>query len=219
MCVCVCVCDVVCDVLCSHDVYIHVRSNLEKLSKPELVCVRVCACLNRLARAWCVVRARTCVCWRMAAVSTRRSQLQKCLKRYVRVCACVCVPLLPIVKTHSIVPWSLLCLLPFATHTMLRACVCVCVCHTQDGVSATVIDARFCKPLDTSLIRRAAKEHPVMISIEEGSIGGFAAHVMQFLALEGTRMCVCVCVRLSGWACVCVCVCCGSRRPAMQRTV
>lgn len=54
-----------------------------------------------------------------------------------------------------------------------------------DGVSATVVDARFCKPLDTKLIRQCAKEHPVMISIEEGSIGGFAAHVMQFLALEG----------------------------------
>ncbi|PNH09811.1 1-deoxy-D-xylulose-5-phosphate synthase 1, chloroplastic [Tetrabaena socialis] len=54
-----------------------------------------------------------------------------------------------------------------------------------DGVSATVVDARFCKPLDTQLIRSCAKEHPVMISIEEGSIGGFAAHVMQFLALEG----------------------------------
>ncbi|EFJ41925.1 hypothetical protein VOLCADRAFT_107482 [Volvox carteri f. nagariensis] len=55
----------------------------------------------------------------------------------------------------------------------------------RDGVSATVIDARFCKPLDTALVRMAAREHPVMISIEEGSIGGFAAHVMQFLALEG----------------------------------
>ncbi|GAX80743.1 hypothetical protein CEUSTIGMA_g8178.t1 [Chlamydomonas eustigma] len=55
----------------------------------------------------------------------------------------------------------------------------------KSGVSTTVIDARFCKPLDTELIRRAAKEHPIMISIEEGSIGGFASHVMQFLALEG----------------------------------
>jgi 1-deoxy-D-xylulose-5-phosphate synthase len=55
----------------------------------------------------------------------------------------------------------------------------------RSGVSATVVDARFCKPLDTSLIRRLAKEHPAMISIEEGSIGGFAAHVMQFLALDG----------------------------------
>mmetsp|Transcript_6361 Transcript_6361/g.14096 ORF Transcript_6361/g.14096 Transcript_6361/m.14096 type:complete len:725 (+) Transcript_6361:161-2335(+) len=55
----------------------------------------------------------------------------------------------------------------------------------KDGVSCTVVDARFCKPLDTKLIRQAAKEHPIMISIEEGSIGGFAAHVLQFLALEG----------------------------------
>lgn len=55
----------------------------------------------------------------------------------------------------------------------------------KDGVSATVVDARFCKPLDTDLIRRCAKEHAAMISIEEGSIGGFAAHVMQFLALDG----------------------------------
>jgi 1-deoxy-D-xylulose-5-phosphate synthase len=55
----------------------------------------------------------------------------------------------------------------------------------QKGVSTTVIDARFCKPLDTALIRRAAKEHGVMITVEEGSIGGFAAHVMQFLAIEG----------------------------------
>ncbi|MEW5314267.1 MAG: hypothetical protein WDW38_005778 [Sanguina aurantia] len=53
------------------------------------------------------------------------------------------------------------------------------------GVQATVVDARFCKPLDTALIRRLAKEHPVLISIEEGSIGGFASHVMQFLALDG----------------------------------
>lgn len=55
----------------------------------------------------------------------------------------------------------------------------------RSGVSATVVDARFCKPLDTELIRRLAKEHPALISIEEGSIGGFAAHVMQFLALDG----------------------------------
>jgi 1-deoxy-D-xylulose-5-phosphate synthase len=56
---------------------------------------------------------------------------------------------------------------------------------SKGGVSATVIDARFCKPLDTRLIRSAAKEHAAMISIEEGAIGGFAAHVMQFLCLEG----------------------------------
>lgn len=55
----------------------------------------------------------------------------------------------------------------------------------QAGISATVVDARFCKPLDTSFLRKLAREHPVMITVEEGSIGGFAAHVMQFLCLEG----------------------------------
>jgi hypothetical protein len=38
---------------------------------------------------------------------------------------------------------------------------------------------------DTKLIRQLAREHPVLITVEEGSIGGFAAHVMQFLALDG----------------------------------
>ncbi|HUJ04125.1 MAG TPA: 1-deoxy-D-xylulose-5-phosphate synthase [Rhizomicrobium sp.] len=54
------------------------------------------------------------------------------------------------------------------------------------GLSATVADMRFAKPLDHDLIRRLAQNHEVLITIEEGSIGGFAAHVMQFLALEGT---------------------------------
>ena len=54
----------------------------------------------------------------------------------------------------------------------------------QAGVSATVVDARFCKPLDTEMLRRLAREHPVMITVEEGSIGGFAAHVMQ-VCVEG----------------------------------
>ncbi|HUO89138.1 MAG TPA: transketolase C-terminal domain-containing protein, partial [Rhizomicrobium sp.] len=53
------------------------------------------------------------------------------------------------------------------------------------GLSATVADARFCKPLDQDLVRRLAREHEVLITIEEGSIGGFGAHVMQFLAHEG----------------------------------
>jgi 1-deoxy-D-xylulose-5-phosphate synthase len=53
------------------------------------------------------------------------------------------------------------------------------------GLSTTVADARFAKPLDHDLIRRLAHEHPVLITIEEGSPGGFAAHVMQFLALNG----------------------------------
>ena len=53
------------------------------------------------------------------------------------------------------------------------------------GLSTTVADARFCKPLDEDLIRRLARDHEVLITIEEGAIGGFAAHVMQFMAKAG----------------------------------
>jgi 1-deoxy-D-xylulose-5-phosphate synthase len=53
------------------------------------------------------------------------------------------------------------------------------------GWSTTVADARFAKPLDDELIRRLARDHEVMITIEEGAAGGFGAHVMQFLANEG----------------------------------
>ncbi|MGE0735586.1 MAG: 1-deoxy-D-xylulose-5-phosphate synthase [Alphaproteobacteria bacterium] len=53
------------------------------------------------------------------------------------------------------------------------------------GFSTTVADARFCKPLDEDLIRRLAKEHEVLITVEEGSVGGFGAHVSQFLFHEG----------------------------------
>src|SRR5262252_1876162 len=53
------------------------------------------------------------------------------------------------------------------------------------GLSTTVADARFAKPLDTELLLRLAREHEVLITIEEGAIGGFAAHVLQALALNG----------------------------------
>ena len=53
------------------------------------------------------------------------------------------------------------------------------------GLSTTVADARFAKPLDEAMIRRLAAEHEVLVTIEEGSQGGFAAAVMQFLATAG----------------------------------
>jgi 1-deoxy-D-xylulose-5-phosphate synthase len=53
------------------------------------------------------------------------------------------------------------------------------------GLSATIADARFAKPLDKELIRRLAREHEVLITIEEGASGGFGAHVMHFLAHDG----------------------------------
>ena len=53
------------------------------------------------------------------------------------------------------------------------------------GLSTTVADARFAKPLDEDLVRRLAGEHEVLITVEEGAIGGFATQVMQFLARQG----------------------------------
>jgi len=53
------------------------------------------------------------------------------------------------------------------------------------GIVPTVADARFAKPLDKELIRTLAREHEALITVEEGTAGGFGAHVMQFLAWEG----------------------------------
>jgi 1-deoxy-D-xylulose-5-phosphate synthase len=53
------------------------------------------------------------------------------------------------------------------------------------GVSATVADARYMKPLDRRLIRALAREHEVLITVEEGAVGGFGSHVLQFLAEAG----------------------------------
>jgi 1-deoxy-D-xylulose-5-phosphate synthase len=53
------------------------------------------------------------------------------------------------------------------------------------GLSTTVADARFAKPLDTDLVTRLAREHEVVITIEEGAIGGFGSHVLHHLAMSG----------------------------------
>jgi 1-deoxy-D-xylulose-5-phosphate synthase len=53
------------------------------------------------------------------------------------------------------------------------------------GLSATVADARFLKPLDVDLVLRLAREHEILITIEEGAVGGFGAHVLQTLAEHG----------------------------------
>ena len=53
------------------------------------------------------------------------------------------------------------------------------------GLSTTVADARFAKPLDTDLVLRLAREHEVLVTIEEGSVGGFGSHVLQTLAEHG----------------------------------
>ncbi|MGO9483319.1 MAG: 1-deoxy-D-xylulose-5-phosphate synthase [Rhodomicrobium sp.] len=53
------------------------------------------------------------------------------------------------------------------------------------GLPATVADARFAKPLDIELIRQLARHHEVLVTVEEGSSGGFGSHVLEFLAREG----------------------------------
>jgi 1-deoxy-D-xylulose-5-phosphate synthase len=58
----------------------------------------------------------------------------------------------------------------------------------EDGdpnIAVTVADARFMKPLDVDLIKDLAGSHGLMVTLEEGSVGGFGSHVLQFLALRG----------------------------------
>ena len=56
---------------------------------------------------------------------------------------------------------------------------------SSKGINCTIIDARFAKPLDEKLIMEVATNHEVLITIEEGSIGGFGSHVMQLLSDRG----------------------------------
>ena len=55
----------------------------------------------------------------------------------------------------------------------------------KKGLNLTLIDARFCKPLDENLMWNTAKNHEIIISIEEGSIGGFGSHLSKFLSEKG----------------------------------
>ncbi|MAY62472.1 MAG: 1-deoxy-D-xylulose-5-phosphate synthase [Rhizobiales bacterium] len=78
---------------------------------------------------------------------------------------------------------SKVALLSFGT----RLADCLLAAEDLDaaGLSTTVADARFAKPLDTDLIRQLALNHDVLITVEEGSVGGFGSHVLHFLAHEG----------------------------------
>jgi 1-deoxy-D-xylulose-5-phosphate synthase len=69
--------------------------------------------------------------------------------------------------------------------TRLEECKKASELLSKKGIDITIIDARFAKPLDKKLIMEAATNHEVLISIEEGSIGGFGSHVMQFLSDRG----------------------------------
>ncbi|OAY32038.1 probable 1-deoxy-D-xylulose-5-phosphate synthase 2, chloroplastic [Manihot esculenta] len=69
--------------------------------------------------------------------------------------------------------------------TIVQSCLAAADLLQNFGISATVADARFCKPLDGELVRQLAQEHEILITAEEGSIGGFGSHVVHFLCLNG----------------------------------
>jgi 1-deoxy-D-xylulose-5-phosphate synthase len=67
----------------------------------------------------------------------------------------------------------------------LADCLVAADMLASHGLSATVADARFAKPLDVELLLRLAREHEVLVTTEEGAIGGFGTHVLQTLAEHG----------------------------------
>jgi 1-deoxy-D-xylulose-5-phosphate synthase len=69
--------------------------------------------------------------------------------------------------------------------TRLAECLKAAELLSAYGLSPTIVDARFAKPLDTALLRRLAHEHEVMLTVEEGAIGGFGSHVTNFLSWDG----------------------------------
>ncbi|WP_319825289.1 1-deoxy-D-xylulose-5-phosphate synthase [Thalassovita sp.] len=69
--------------------------------------------------------------------------------------------------------------------TRLKEVMAACEQLAAQGITPTVADARFAKPLDRDLILHLAAEHEALITIEEGAVGGFGSHVAQLLAEEG----------------------------------
>jgi 1-deoxy-D-xylulose-5-phosphate synthase len=69
--------------------------------------------------------------------------------------------------------------------TRLSECLLAAETLAAHGLTATVADARFAKPLDVDLVLRLAREHEVLITVEEGAIGGFGSYVLQALAQHG----------------------------------
>ena len=90
---------------------------------------------------------------------------------------------LPIGKGRIVRHGSKVALLSLGTR--LAECMKAAAELTAHGLSTTVADARFAKPIDTDLVMKLAREHEVLITVEEGSIGGFGSHVLQALADRG----------------------------------
>ncbi len=90
---------------------------------------------------------------------------------------------LPLGRGRIVREGTSVALLSFGTR--LADCLTAADELAAKGLSATVADARFVKPLDLDLVLRLADEHDVLITIEEGARGGFGGHVLQALAAEG----------------------------------
>jgi 1-deoxy-D-xylulose-5-phosphate synthase len=90
---------------------------------------------------------------------------------------------LPIGKGRVIREGKKVALLSFGTR--LAECEKAADELAAHGLSATIADARFMKPLDEELVLKLARDHEILITIEEGSIGGFGSHVMQFVSDQG----------------------------------
>jgi 1-deoxy-D-xylulose-5-phosphate synthase len=90
---------------------------------------------------------------------------------------------LPIGKGRILREGTSIAILNFGTR--LQECLKAAEELGHAGLSTTVADARFMKPLDTDLVERLAREHEVLITVEEAAIGGFASHVLDHLARNG----------------------------------
>ncbi|MCR9158554.1 MAG: 1-deoxy-D-xylulose-5-phosphate synthase [Rhodobacteraceae bacterium] len=88
--------------------------------------------------------------------------------------------ILPIGKGRMIREGSKVAILSFGTR--LGEVLTACEALEAKGISPTVADARFAKPLDRDLILKLAADHDALITIEEGAVGGFGSHVAQLLA-------------------------------------
>ena len=90
---------------------------------------------------------------------------------------------LPIGKGRIIEEGSSVALLSFGTR-LEESCKAAHMLNSF-GLSTTIADARFAKPLDEDLIKDLAKNHEILITIEEGAVGGFGSHVVHFLSQSG----------------------------------
>ncbi|MCM2394969.1 1-deoxy-D-xylulose-5-phosphate synthase [Rhizobium sp. S95] len=91
--------------------------------------------------------------------------------------------ILEIGKGRVIRQGSKVALLSFGTR--LADCMLAAEDLEAAGLSTTVADARFAKPLDHDLIRQLARHHAVLVTVEEGAVGGFGSQVLHYLATEG----------------------------------